>query len=154
MTLLQHNGVMFMGNQGNIGLVILNGATTTVTAGKPVIFDGINSTGQVVVKYETHGATCSGGNTFAQSPVHKVIGFPEVTLVASTAGIVIYSGVIDIKNLGTITAGGFLKWSSTAGVGARMAEATAGDTGKIRGFWMEAATANGTALAFVAPWMI
>lgn len=150
-----HDDIMFRESGGHIGLGVVNGlATTAIAISKPAIFNSINSTGQIVVYYETHGGTAPGGNAFARSPTHKVIGFPEVTIAGGGAGVAIFSGVMDLRNLKTVTSGGFLKWSSTAGVGARMAAATKGDVGMIRGFWMETTNTNSTALAFVLPWMI
>jgi hypothetical protein len=134
---------------------VVNGlATTAIAISKPAIFNSINSTGQIVVYYETHGGTAPGGNAFARSPTHKVIGFPEVAITGAGSGVVIFSGVMDVKNLLTVTAGGFMKWASATGVGSRMAAATKGDVGMIRGFWMETTNTNSTALAFVLPWMI
>jgi len=150
-----HNGTMFKETGGHIGLDVVNGlATTSIAISKPAIFNSINSTGEIVVYYETHGGTAPGGNAFARSPTHKVLGFPEVTIAGGAAGVVIFSGVMDVKNLLTVTAGGFLKWASTAGVGGRMGAATKGDVGMIRGFWMETTNTSSTALAFVLPWMI
>ena len=150
-----HDGTMFRESGGHIGLRVINGrASTAIAISKPAIFNSINSTGHVVVYYETHGGTAPGGNAFARSPTHKVLGFPEVTIAGGAAGVAIFSGVMDVKNLLTVTAGGFMKWASATGVGARMAAATKGDVGMIRGFWMETTNTSSTALAFVLPWMI
>lgn len=152
----QHNALMFGRAEAGIGLQVLNGAAATASAGKPIIFDSVNSTGQIVAKMEDWGATCSGGNTFAKDPSHKVLGFPEVTFTASALGVIIYSGYINIRSIGTITGGGMMKWAGTGGMtpAAGMGAATNSDTGKIRGFWMQSNTGVKTSAALVLPWMI